>query len=889
MEYMGLNELRNAFLSFFESKGHLRLGSFPLVPNNDNSLLLINSGMAPMKKWFLGQETPPRERVTTCQKCIRTPDIERVGITARHGTFFEMLGNFSFQDYFKKEAIAWAWEFFTEVLKIPAEKLYISVYLEDDEAWDIWTKDIGVSEANMVRFGKEDNFWEHGSGPCGPCSEIYFDRGESYGCGKADCKVGCDCDRYMEVWNLVFSQFDSDGKGKYELLERPNIDTGMGLERLACVLQGVDNLFEVDTVHNILAHVEKITGKTYGEDAKTDVSIRVITDHIRSTVFMIGDGILPSNEGRGYVLRRLLRRAARHGRMLGVTRPFLAELCDTVIKENCSAYPELLEHSDYIKKTIAAEEERFSRTIDQGLNILNNLMDAIEKAAVEGKKRILSGIDAFKLNDTFGFPLDLTKEIVAEAGIEVDEEDFKSEMQKQRTKAREDRQKRDISGWTADLFGSIEAEPTVFVGYDTLEGDGVVIALSDGDELLDAVSVDEEEKDGVLVVLNNTPFYAESGGQVSDIGSIITRDGARLLVNACKKTPKGFFVHSCTLQNGIIRKGDHVIASVNKASRHAITRNHTSAHLLQRALREVLGEHVHQAGSYVDAERVRFDFTHFSAVTAEELAQVELIVNEKILDALPVNIKSMPIAEAKTMGAMALFGEKYGDIVRVVDVSGFSTEFCGGTHVSNSSQIGLFKILSESSVAAGIRRIEGTSGFGVLKLLDDRTQMLQDAANSLKATNINDLPLRAAGAALEIKGLVHELDELKSQMADEKINGLFASPVIVGEARIFTLYVSGTAPDALRKMCEKLRDKAPRGVGALIGESDGKLSLAVTCGVKAREMGLSAGVIAKEVAAIAGGSGGGKPDFAMAGIKDSSKIDEALNAVAAIVEKHIKK
>ena len=598
MEWTGLNELREKYLSFFESKGHLRLDSFPLVPNNDNSLLLINSGMAPMKKWFLGQEEPPRHRVTTCQKCIRTPDIERVGITARHGTFFEMLGNFSFQDYFKREATAWAWEFLTKVLDIPAELLYVSVYEDDDEAYDIWTKEVGIDPSHMVRFGKEDNFWEHGSGPCGPCSEIYFDRGPEHGCGKPDCKVGCDCDRYMEVWNLVFSQFDSDGKGTYTRLERPNIDTGMGLERLACVMQGVGNLFEVDTVHNILNHVERITGKTYGRDHATDVSIRVITDHIRSTVFMVSDGILPSNEGRGYVLRRLLRRAARHGRMLGVTRPFLAELCDTVIRENGGAYPELVEHADYIKKTISAEEERFSRTIDQGLNILSNLIDNIEKAAAEGKRRVLAGIDAFKLNDTFGFPLDLTKEIAAENGIEVDEDSFRTEMQKQREKARKDRLSRDISGWTADLFGALDASATEFLGYGTLEAEAKIVALSDGDELTDAVSTDDGAKEGVLVVLDRTPFYAESGGQVADTGVIATAGGAHLAVTACKKTPKGYYVHTCTLLDGVVQAGDKVIASVERDRRHAIMRNHTGAHLLQKALREVLGAHVHQAGSY---------------------------------------------------------------------------------------------------------------------------------------------------------------------------------------------------------------------------------------------------------------------------------------------------
>ena len=631
MEWTGLNELREKYLSFFESKGHLRLGSFPLVPHNDNSLLLINSGMAPMKKWFLGQEEPPRHRVTTCQKCIRTPDIERVGITARHGTFFEMLGNFSFQDYFKEEAIPWAWEFLTGVLEIEPEKLYISVYLDDDEAYDIWTKKVGIPEDHMVRFGKEDNFWEHGSGPCGPCSEIYFDRGPEFGCGKPDCKVGCDCDRYMEVWNLVFSQFDSDGAGNYTRLEKPNIDTGMGLERLACVMQGVSNLFEVDTVHNILNHVERITGKKYGESDAQDISIRVITDHIRSTVFMVSDGILPSNEGRGYVLRRLLRRAARHGRMLGVTRPFLAELCDTVIRENGGAYPELVEHSDYIKKTIAAEEERFSRTIDQGLAILNSMIENLKDAAAEGAKRILSGLDAFKLNDTFGFPLDLTKEIVAEQGITVDEEGFAAALKKQRDTARADRMSRDISGWAADLFSAVDAPATEFLGYDMLEAQGTVTALSDGDELADAVATDDGEKDGVLVVLDRTPFYAESGGQVADTGMLETAGGAKLAVYAVKKTPKGFFVHTCALQEGTLKVGDAVTAKVDAARRHAIMRNHTAAHLLQKALREVLGDHVHQAGSYEDDERVRFDFTHFSAVTPQQLEQVERIVNEKIL------------------------------------------------------------------------------------------------------------------------------------------------------------------------------------------------------------------------------------------------------------------
>ena len=883
MQWTGLNELREKFLSFFESKGHLRLGSFPLVPKNDNSLLLINSGMAPMKKWFLGQEEPPRHRVTTCQKCIRTPDIERVGITARHGTYFEMLGNFSFQDYFKTEAINWAWEFLTKVLEIPADLLYISVYEDDDEAWDIWTKRVGIPEDHMVRFGKEDNFWEHGSGPCGPCSEIYFDRGPEHGCGKPDCKVGCDCDRYMEVWNLVFSQFDSDGKGTYTRLEKPNIDTGMGLERLACVMQNVGNLFEVDTVRAILNHVERISGHIYGQDEKTDISIRVITDHIRSTTFMVSDGILPSNEGRGYVLRRLLRRAARHGRMLGIDRPFLTELVDTVIHENKAGYPELEEHADYIKKVIGTEEERFYKTIDQGLNILNGLIDNITKAALSGKEKILSGIDAFKLNDTFGFPLDLTREIAAEAGITVDEENFQVEMKKQKEKARQDRLSRDISGWSADLFGELNAEPTVFTGYDVLEDKGTVLALSDGEELLEAVSTDDGAKEGVLVVLDRTPFYAESGGQVADTGTIVTASGARLEVKAVKKTPKGYFVHTCTLTEGTAIVGETATASVSKGRRRAIARNHTSAHLLQKALREVLGSHVHQAGSYEDDERVRFDFTHFSAVTPEELALVEHIVNQKIFEALDVTVQNMPLAEAKKMGAMALFGEKYGEIVRVVDINGWSTEFCGGTHVSNTAQLGCFKILSESSVAAGVRRIEGTTGFGVLRLLDERTEMLHKVAGSLKVNNLKDLPLRAEGMAAEVKSLTKELEQVKAEVAASKIDGLFENAAEVNGIHIVTAYLSGTAPEALRGMCEKIRDKAPNVVSALVGSTDGKISLVVCCGKGAQDAGLKAGVLVKQIAAIAGGNGGGKPDLAMAGLKDATKIDEALNAVPGIV------
>ena len=882
MQWTGLNELREKYLSFFESKGHLRLGSFPLVPKDDNSLLLINSGMAPMKKWFLGQEEPPRHRVTTCQKCIRTPDIERVGITARHGTYFEMLGNFSFQDYFKREATAWAWEFLTKVLEIPADLLYISVYEEDDEAWDIWVNEVGIDPSHMVRFGKEDNFWEHGSGPCGPCSEIYFDRGPEHGCGKPDCKVGCDCDRYMEVWNLVFSQFDSDGKGNYTRLEKPNIDTGMGLERLACVMQGVGNLFEVDTVQAILHHVERISGKIYGQDEKTDISIRVITDHIRSTTFMVSDGILPSNEGRGYVLRRLLRRAARHGRMLGINRPFLTELVDTVIHENKAGYPELEEHADYIKKVISTEEERFYKTIDQGMAILSGLIDSIEKAALEGKKKILSGLDAFKLNDTFGFPLDLTKEIAAEAGILVDEENFRIEMKKQKEKARKDRLSRDISGWAADIFGELDAAPTTFTGYDTLTEEATVLALSDEEGLKDAVSTDDGAKEGILVVLDHTPFYAEMGGQVADQGTLTSGDTS-LKVLDVKKTPKGYFVHTCVLESGMIQVGQTVTAAVNKGRRRAIARNHTSAHLLQQALRDVLGNHVHQAGSYEDDERVRFDFTHFSAMTPEEIALVEHIVNQKIFAAMDVTVRNLPLAEAKKRGAMALFGEKYGEIVRVVDIEGYSTEFCGGTHVKNTAQLGCFKILSESSVAAGVRRIEGTTGMGVLRLLDERTEMLHQVADALKVNNVHDLPLRAVTIAGELKSTQRELEAAKAALAANKIDGLFENAQDVEGIKIMAAYFSGTGSDTLRSMCDKIRDKAPNTVAALVGASEGKITLAVSCGKNAQERGLKAGALVKAIAAVAGGNGGGKPDFAMAGIKDATKVDEALAAVAGIV------
>ena len=880
MQWTGLNELREKYLTFFEGKGHLRLGSFPLVPKDDPSLLLINSGMAPMKKWFLGQEEPPRHRVTTCQKCIRTPDIERVGITARHGTFFEMLGNFSFQDYFKEEVIPWAWEFLTgdEWMAIPKDKLYISVYLDDDEAYDIWTRKVGIAPDHMVRMGKEDNFWEHGSGPCGPCSEIYFDRGIEYGCGKPTCGPGCDCDRFMEIWNLVFSQFDSDGKGHYERLPRPNIDTGMGLERLACVMQGVSNLFEVDTVQSVLHHVEHIAGKAYGQNEKTDISIRVITDHIRSCTFMVSDGILPSNEGRGYVLRRLLRRAARHGRLLGIQGPFLVDLVETVIRSSESAYPELREHDAYIKKVIGTEEGNFARTIDAGMNILTGLIDAMEKA----HQHVLSGLDVFKLNDTFGFPLDLTREIAAEQGLEVDEEGFHAEMTKQKERARAERLKKNISGWSADLFGELTVAPTVFTGYDTLTDTGVVVALSDEETLTDGIATDDQAKEGVLVVLDKTPFYAEMGGQTADHG-VLTGDNCTLRVLDVKKTPKGYFVHTCVLENGFVRVGDTLTAQVDREYRWAIARNHTATHLLQAALREVLGDHVHQAGSYQDAHVTHFDFTHFSAVTPEELAKVERIVNDKIFEALDVQVRSMPLDEAKKMGAMALFGEKYGEIVRVVDVCGWSTEFCGGTHVQNTAQIGCFKIISESSVAAGIRRIEAVTGKNLLMRANANELVLRTTAAALKANNLADLAARAEAVMAENKALAKELDAVKAEVAAAKVQSLFESAEDVNGVKIITAYFSGTASGTLRGMCDTLRDKAVKPVLAvLVGSDGGKITMAVSVNKLAQEKGLKAGSIVKELSAIAGGKGGGKPDFAMAGLKDPNKIDEALHAAAEV-------
>ena len=871
MKWTGLNDLREKYLSFFESKGHLRLPSFSLVPNNDKSLLLINSGMAPMKKYFTGEVKPPRNRVTTCQKCIRTPDLERVGITARHGTYFEMLGNFSFGDYFKEQAIPWAWEFLTETLEMPKDLLWPSVYEKDDEAYDIWKNKIGVLEEHIVRLGKEDNFWEHGSGPCGPCSEIYFDRGEKYGCGKPDCKPGCDCDRYMEIWNNVFSQFNNDGKGNYTELAQKNIDTGMGLERLACVMQGVDNMFEVDTIRRILDTVCKVADKKYGENAKDDISIRVITDHIRSSTFMICDGIIPSNEGRGYVLRRIIRRAARHSKLLGINHAFLSELCDVVIEDNCGAYPELAEKKDYIKKVIGMEEERFDATIDAGLSILSNL---VRDAVKDGSHKI-SGEEVFKLYDTFGFPIDLTREIALENHIDIDEETFEKLMKLQKERARNARA--NLSGWSNASKTLLSSLPkTEFTGYDVFETDGAkVLAIIDGDDSLDSINEGE-----FSLVLDKTPFYAESGGQVGDVG-IITGGDAAVTVLDTKKTD-GVTIHFCRMVNGTLKKGDTVRAEINEAKRVATMRNHSAAHLLQAALRTVLGKHIEQAGSYVDEHHVRFDFTHFAAVTPEELRAVESLVNSHILLGEPVTTTLSDIESAKKMGAMALFGEKYGDVVRVVKMGEFSTELCGGTHVDNTAKLGLFKITSESSVAAGVRRIEGVTGIGVLALLGEKDKLIKDTAEVLKAPNAEDLVQRAKQLTEELRSVRRELEAASEKLAASKATSLVESAEKVGNIRLICAKVE-MKPDAMRALTDKFKAEYADVVCVLASVNDGKVNFAVSCGKDAVAGGANAGKIVKQISTLCGGGGGGRPDSASAGGKDASKLDEALAQVKTLL------
>lgn len=877
MKWTGLNELRESFLEFFESKGCLRLPSFPLVPKDDNSLLLINSGMAPMKKYFTGEITPPRKRVTTCQKCIRTPDIERVGITARHGTFFEMLGNFSFGDYFKHEATAWAWEFFTKVLEMPAEKLYVSIYEDDDEAFKIWTEEVGVEPSHMVRLGKEDNFWEHGSGPCGPCSEIYFDRGAEKGCGKPDCHVGCECDRFVEVWNLVFTQFESDGKGTYTPLDHPNIDTGMGLERLACVMQGVDNLFLVDTIQNIMKKISDIIKVEYGNDDKKDVSLRVITDHIRSTTFMIGDGVLPSNEGKGYVLRRLLRRAARHGRLLGYDKPFLYKVCATVIKENEVAYPELKEKEEFITKVVKTEEESFAKTIDQGIKLLNSIIE-------DEEINTLSGEDAFKLNDTYGFPIDLTKEILSEQGIKVDVDRFHELLKEQKKRSRDARKNAGADAWISDTTDLSDISKTEFLGYNDLNTNGKVLAIvKDGIRVLNI-----GEGESAIVVLDKTPFYAESGGQIGDTG-LLESGNFSADVDDTTKDHAGVFLHACTVKSGNLTVGDSVDCIVDDERRANITRNHTAAHLLQAALREVLGKHVQQAGQLVSEDYFRFDFTHFEALTAKELIKVEKLVNEKILEGICVETKEMPIDEAKKLGAMALFGEKYGDVVRVVSAGDFSVEFCGGTHVKNTANIGLFRIRQEGSVASGVRRIEAITGIGVLKYINTVHSTIMEVCDTLKITN----PKAMAEGVKKVAVLIHEqqkeIEMLNNKLAAGKVDELFATSKIENGVRVITGQFKDTNADVLRSMCERARDKAPKCVAVLASVNDGKVTFAASCGIDARKLGANAGKIVKAVAQMCGGNGGGKPDVAMAGAKDLSKVDSALESVKSTVYAMLKK
>lgn len=879
MKPYGVNELRRMFLTFFESKEHLKMKSFSLVPHNDNSLLLINSGMAPLKPYFTGQEIPPRRRVTTCQKCIRTGDLENVGKTARHGTFFEMLGNFSFGDYFKKEAIAWSWEFLTEVVGLDADRLYPSIYENDEEAFQIWNQDIGIAPERIFRFGKDDNFWEHGSGPCGPCSEIYYDRGEKYGCGKPDCTVGCDCDRYMEIWNNVFTQFDNDGKGNYTELQQKNIDTGMGLERLASAVQDVDSIFDVDTVLALRTKVCEIAGVEYKKDYDTDVAIRIITDHIRSATFMISDGIMPSNEGRGYVLRRIIRRAARQGRKLGVQRMFLAELAGTVIEGSKDGYPELDEKKEFIVNTLNQEEEKFNKTIDQGLTILSEMEEQITKA---GKKE-LAGADAFKLYDTYGFPLDLTREILEEKGLTVDEEGFKACMQEQKDKARKARKVTNYMGADVTVYESIDpAITTEFVGYDKLTCESQVTVLTTETEIVDALT------DGQVgtVIAQQTTFYATMGGQEGDIGVITTADGEFKVENTIKLLG-GKVGHIGKVTRGMIKKGDRITLSVDTARRSNTCKNHSATHLLQKALREVLGGHVEQAGSYQDGERTRFDFSHPTAMTADEIRQVEQIVNEKIAENLAVETNIMSIEEAKKTGAMALFGEKYGDTVRVVQMGAFSSELCGGTHVKNTGSIGSFKILSESGVAAGVRRIEAVTGNNVTAYYQNLEEQLHEAARTLK-TNPANLVERCEHLMAEMKALQSENEALKSKAAKDALGDVMDQVQEVKGVKLLASKVAGVDMNGLRELGDQLKEKLGDGVVVLISEKEGKVNLIAMVTEGAMAKGAHAGNLIKGIAALVGGGGGGRPNMAQAGGKNPAGIDDAIAESAKVLAEQIR-
>ena len=875
MQKYGVNELRKMFLEFFESKGHLAMKSFSLVPHNDKSLLLINSGMAPLKPYFTGQEIPPSKRVTTCQKCIRTGDIENVGKTARHGTFFEMLGNFSFGDYFKKESIRWTWEFLTEVVGLDPDRLYPSVYLDDDEAWEIWNKDIGIPAERIFRFGKEDNFWEHGSGPCGPCSEVYYDRGEKYGCGRPDCTVGCECDRYMEIWNNVFTQFDNDGDNNYTELEQKNIDTGMGLERLACIVQEVDSMFDIDTMKALRDHVCRLANAEYGRDEETDVSLRVITDHIRSVTFMISDGIMPSNEGRGYVLRRLLRRALRHGRLLDIPGEFLVELAQTVIEGSKDGYPELEEKKEFIFKVIAKEEEQFNKTIDQGLSILADMVTEIEK---KGEKT-LDDQNAFKLYDTYGFPLDLTKEILEEKGMAVDEKGFKEAMEIQRKTAREAREVTNYMGADVTIYESIDPGITTeFVGYDNLSYESEVTVLATDTELADALSDGER---GTIFV-KETPFYATSGGQEADKGIIRTADG-EFIVDDVVKLLGGKFGHIGYVSKGMIKVGDKATLEVDPDNRMLSANNHSATHLLHKALRMVLGNHVEQAGSSVNADRLRFDFTHFSALTEEELKKVEAIVNEQIMNCLNVKVQNMPIEEAKKTGAAALFGEKYGSIVRVVSMGDFSIEFCGGTHVANTGVITAFKILSETGVAAGVRRIEALTSKGLLKYYDELEEKLHEAAKLLKAAP-DKLTEKITHLQAENKALHSEVDSLKSKLAQDAMGDVMDQVVEIKGVKLLATKVEGVDMNGLRDLGDQLKEKLGEGVIVIASATDGKVSLMATATKGAIDKGAHAGNLIKAIAGLVGGGGGGRPNMAQAGGKNPAGMEDAIAKAAEVLE-----
>ena len=864
----GVNELREMFLSYFESKGHLRLPSFSLIPQNDASLLLINSGMAPMKPYFKGEVEPPRRRVCTCQKCIRTGDIENIGKTARHGTYFEMLGNFSFGDYFKHEAIAWCWEFLTKVVGLDESRLYPSIYENDEEAFEIWNKEIGISADRIFRFGKSDNFWEHGSGPCGPCSEVYYDRGEKYGCGSPDCKVGCECDRYMEVWNNVFSQFDNDGQGNYTELVQKNIDTGMGLERLAVVCQDVNSLFDVDTVMNITNHVTAITGASYGQSAKTDVSLRVITDHIRASTFMIADGVLPSNEGRGYVLRRLLRRAARHGKLLGVNKPFLFEVVETVVKENEIHYSYLRERADYIIKVVKVEEENFARTIDTGMQIFAAKMEEHKAAG----KTVFSGEDAFLLADTYGFPIDLTVEMVEDEGMSLDMDKFTECREEQRVRAREARKALGDLGWAGIDFGK-DMPATEFVGYDMLTNEGKVLAIVAEDELQQTVGQGAE----AILVLDKTAMYAEMGGQVADHGTITVGDSV-FTVNNVQKNKGGKYMHYGRVVSGVISVGDAAVVAVDADRRTAIMRAHSATHLLQKALQTVLGDHVHQAGSYVEPDHLRFDFTHYSAVTPEEMAKINSLVQNAVLIGYGIDVREMSIDEAKAQGAMALFSEKYGDTVRVVNMGGYSVELCGGTHLDNTAKVGPFRITSEGSVASGVRRIEAITGKLFLDEMDKTNALILDACSLLKAKPA-DLRDRLAAHLEEIKELKKSIESYKSKEAAGEVERFLFGAHNVGGVKVLTATVPNADPNKLRQMGDLLRDKDPAVAAVLAAVNGEKITFLAVCGKDAIAKGIKAGDLVKQVCVAAGGSGGGKPDSAMGGGKDVTKIDNALAVV----------